>query len=221
MVKIRMGCFFFVVALLLPSCLQKQMEFVPVESTTITKLPENLSIQYLPSLPSPKIIPRPSDPVPLPEPAPLPRLLKPPVLWGDGSAPSFRPAVRPEFSANDFQDIFFDYASSKIGLRKDKLFVEKALAINIVIMERNPGIEIILEGHTDRRGSKKYNLKLGMKRAEAVKNYMVSAGIDPKRIQVVSYGKERPFVLGNEGVVYKEEVVYRWNRRVHITVIKQ
>ncbi len=59
-------------------------------------------------------------------------------------------------------------------------------------------VRIVIEGHCDIRGTSEYNLGLGKRRAEAVKNYMVSKGISPNRIDTVSYGKERPDAIGND-----------------------
>ena len=55
-----------------------------------------------------------------------------------------------------------------------------------------------LEGHTDERGTRDYNLALGERRANAAKNYLVSLGVEPARLTTVSYGKERPVALGSD-----------------------
>lgn len=64
------------------------------------------------------------------------------------------------------------------------------------ILLKNQGVSIVIEGHCDDRGTREYNLALGERRATAVKDYLVAYGVDPGRIRVVSYGKERPAVLG-------------------------
>ncbi len=71
----------------------------------------------------------------------------------------------------------------------------------------------ILEGHTDSRGSKSYNMALGAKRANSVKEYLVTKGIHPDRLETISYGEERPAVSGSG------EAVWCKNRRV-VTVAK-
>ena len=72
---------------------------------------------------------------------------------------------------------------------------------------------VIVEGHADERGTRDYNLALGERRANAAKNYLVSLGIAPQRIRVVSYGKERPAALGSS------ESAWAQNRRaVTVTV---
>jgi len=65
---------------------------------------------------------------------------------------------------------------------------------------RYPQITFTIQGHADDRCTREYNLALGERRANAAKNFLVSLGVDPGRIAVVSYGKERPVALGsNEG----------------------
>jgi len=56
--------------------------------------------------------------------------------------------------------------------------------------------KVTVEGHCDERGTREYNLALGDRRANSVKNYLVALGVDPSRIHTVSYGKERPAVTG-------------------------
>jgi peptidoglycan-associated lipoprotein len=60
-----------------------------------------------------------------------------------------------------------------------------------------PQFRFVIEGHCDDRGTREYNLALGERRATAVKNYLVALGIDAARMQTISYGKERPAVLGD------------------------
>lgn len=59
-----------------------------------------------------------------------------------------------------------------------------------------PALNITVEGHADERGTREYNLALGERRANSVKNYLVALGVDPRRIETVTYGKERPAVPG-------------------------
>lgn len=64
-------------------------------------------------------------------------------------------------------------------------------------LSRNPAVTMTLEGHADERGTREYNLALGERRAGAVRNYLVDFGVSPNRLQTISYGKERPEVLGS------------------------
>lgn len=61
---------------------------------------------------------------------------------------------------------------------------------------QHTNLNIAIEGHADERGTREYNLALGERRANAVKNYLVAYGVDPRRVTTISYGKERPEVLG-------------------------
>ena len=59
-------------------------------------------------------------------------------------------------------------------------------------LRKNPGINVVLEGHADERGTREYNLALGERRANAARDYLMTYGISGKRISVISYGKEKP-----------------------------
>lgn len=67
-----------------------------------------------------------------------------------------------------------------------------------------PQYRFVIEGHCDERGTREYNLALGERRATAVKNYLVALGIDPARMQTISYGKERPAVLGSNEAAWAQ-----------------
>lgn len=79
-------------------------------------------------------------------------------------------------------------------------------------LSRNPSRQLVIEGYADERGTREYNLALGERRAEAVKNYLASKGIPADRIRVISYGKERPVVAGHD------ESAWSQNRRA-VTVL--
>ncbi|HTV45139.1 MAG TPA: peptidoglycan-associated lipoprotein Pal [Stellaceae bacterium] len=64
-------------------------------------------------------------------------------------------------------------------------------------LRRYPNVTVTIEGHCDERGTEEYNLALGERRADAVKNVLIAAGIPASRISTISYGKERPIVLGS------------------------
>ncbi|MBB5022571.1 peptidoglycan-associated lipoprotein Pal [Desulfurispira natronophila] len=83
--------------------------------------------------------------------------------------------------------VHFDFDRSSI--RSD---ARKILDNNVTFMERNPEVKIVIEGHCDERGSSDYNLALGDRRAQSVKDYLVTNGIDASRITTISYGKEKP-----------------------------
>ena len=64
-------------------------------------------------------------------------------------------------------------------------------------MKKYANVSVTIEGHCDERGTREYNLALGERRAIAVKNYLVALGVQPSRIKTISYGKERPAVVGS------------------------
>jgi peptidoglycan-associated lipoprotein len=86
------------------------------------------------------------------------------------------------------------------------------LDANGVLLGRYPSWVVTIEGHCDERGTAEYNLALGERRALAVKNYLVSAGIAADRLRTVSYGKEFPFDPGTS------EEAYARNRRAHFVI---
>ncbi len=131
-----------------------------------------------------------------------------------GAAPEAKIAegeVRPETSAEvkalGVKDIYFDFDQSAV--REDS---KKLLNENIEWLRKNPAAKATIEGHCDERGSSEYNLALGDRRARATRDYLVAAGIQANRINTISFGKERPFVLGHDDSAWK------WNRRAHFAV---
>ncbi len=77
-------------------------------------------------------------------------------------------------------------------------------------MVQHPNAKVRLEGNTDERGSREYNIGLGYKRCQAVAQIMEQEGVSPKQIAMVSYGKERPVSMGHD------ELAWELNRRVHL-----
>jgi len=98
--------------------------------------------------------------------------------------------------------VFFDYNSSSI--RGDAV---ATLERQAAFLRQNVGLTATIEGHADERGTREYNLALGERRANSVKEYLVSLGVAPNRIATISYGKERPEVLGSN------EAAWARNRR--------
>ena len=103
------------------------------------------------------------------------------------SVPSTTMSAEEEFKAN-VQDIFYDYDTYDV--RSD---AQATLSHNASYLAAHPNIKVVIGGYCDERGSDEYNLALGQNRANAAKNALVTAGIAPDRIRVVSYGKEKPF----------------------------
>ena len=103
--------------------------------------------------------------------------------------------------------IFFDFDKSNIT-PEAKAILERQAAF----FKTNAQITFTIEGHCDERGTREYNLALGERRATADKNAMVALGVQGSRIQTISYGKERPAVVG------ENEAAWAQNRRA-VTVI--
>ena len=72
-------------------------------------------------------------------------------------------------------------------------------------LRKNPGINVVLEGHADERGTREYNLALGERRANAAKDYLMTYGISSDRISVLSYGKERPVDSGSNPLAWSKK----------------
>lgn len=85
--------------------------------------------------------------------------------------------------------IHFDF--DKYDIKKEAGEVLKEIAD---YLKANPEIRILIEGHCDERGTREYNLQLGMRRAESAKKYLVDLGIDEKRLETISYGKDKPLI---------------------------
>jgi peptidoglycan-associated lipoprotein len=103
--------------------------------------------------------------------------------------------------------VYFDYDASDLSSE-----ARAVLDAKLAIFQSNPGLRIRVAGHADERGSDEYNLALGQRRAVAVKRYLTDQGIDPSRIDVVSYGEERPEVTDGT------EAGYRMNRRAEFEI---
>ncbi len=143
---------------------------------------------------------------------PTPRAGETPVTR---ATPPAETAVRPApgaavAAASPLKDVFFDFDKSNV--RDDQ---KAALTANVAWLKSNSGVKLTVEGHCDERGTAEYNLGLGERRAKAVKDYLVAAGIAANRIATISYGKERPFVLGHD------ESAWKWNRRGHMVITGQ
>lgn len=88
--------------------------------------------------------------------------------------------------------IFFDY--DQFTIRADQRGTVEALA---AWLDTNRGVTLSIEGHADERGTREYNLALAERRANSVRDYLVALGVTPARLSTVSYGEERPAVLGS------------------------
>lgn len=90
-------------------------------------------------------------------------------------------------SKAELQRVHFDYDKSDI--RSDS---KSILEGNANWMKKNKGTDVVVEGHCDERGSDEYNIALGNRRAKSAKNYLISLGVDGKKLSTKSYGEEKP-----------------------------
>jgi len=98
--------------------------------------------------------------------------------------------------------VFFDTDKSSVKPEGREL-----LAKWVAFLNSHPRDQLLIEGHSDERGTREYNLALGERRASAIKDFLVASGIQADRVKTVSYGKERPAVIGSN------EPAYSQNRR--------
>lgn len=113
-----------------------------------------------------------------------------------------------DFMANAEDRVFFAFDSSAITDNSAEI-----LQTQVKWLKKHNEVNVIVQGYCDERGTREYNLALGERRANAVKQYLISQGIAADRISTISYGKERPAVLGNN------EAAWAQNRRA-VTVVK-
>jgi peptidoglycan-associated lipoprotein len=104
-------------------------------------------------------------------------------------------------------DVYFAYDESNLS---DE--AREKLARNADVLKSQAQFQITIEGHCDERGTSEFNLALGERRANAVRDYLGSLGVGPNRMRTVSYGKERPVCTQNE------ESCWSQNRRAHMVV---
>lgn len=104
--------------------------------------------------------------------------------------------------------IYFDYDSNEL-----KPEARSALDSKVPLLRANMGVRIRIAGHTDDRGSDEYNIALGQRRAAAAMRYLVDQGIAADRIEVVSFGEDRPAAMGSG------ETNWAQNRRAEFEII--
>ena len=120
-----------------------------------------------------------------------------PVLSSNASVQGMAPA--------GLNVVYFDYDSFTL-----KLEARAVLERNAAHLQANKKFKVQLEGHTDERGGREYNLALGQKRAETVRRALTLLGVSDAQVEAVSFGKEKPAANG------ADETAYAKNRRVEI-----
>ena len=108
---------------------------------------------------------------------------------------SIEPGSQEDLIVNVGDRVFFNYDSAELDTDAQELLQDQ-----VAWLKQYSDVSVIIEGHCDERGTREYNLALGEKRAQSVKNYLISLGISSDRVSTISYGKERPAVVGsNDG----------------------
>jgi peptidoglycan-associated lipoprotein len=144
--------------------------------------------------------PPPSAPAPPPaaEPAPAPGPVTEQAL----------PGSEQDFVINVGDRVYFDF--DKYDVRTD---AQPILASQAAWLKRYPGVTIRIEGNCDERGTREYNLALGARRANSVRDFLVSQGVEGSRITTISYGKEKPIDPGSG------EEADQHNRNSHTAIV--
>jgi len=114
-----------------------------------------------------------------------------------------------ELFAQNIQDIYFAY--DRFDIRADQ---NASLQADMLFLTQHPNIRFTIEGHCDERGSIEYNMALGDRRATTVKDALAIAAISTSRIDLISYGKEKPFCSESN------EACWQQNRRAHFVYRK-
>ncbi|MFY7959751.1 MAG: peptidoglycan-associated lipoprotein Pal [Elsteraceae bacterium] len=118
------------------------------------------------------------------------------------AASGIRPGSQEDLAVNAGDRVFFDF--NQYSLKPDAV---RTLQRQAAWMQRNANVRLIIEGHADERGTREYNIALGNRRAVAVRDQLQSLGVAGTRLSTISYGKERPAVVGSN------EAAWSQNRR--------
>ena len=105
------------------------------------------------------------------------------------------------------ENIHFAFDSSVLSDQAQQILNSKA-----DYLRTNPGVTVTVEGHCDERGTDAYNMALGKRRAESVKNLLFNLGISANRLNTISYGEERPIAMG------QNEAAWAKNRRAQFVI---
>jgi peptidoglycan-associated lipoprotein len=126
-----------------------------------------------------------------------PRISEPPSTVSGAVTPG-----EGEIGANVGNTVYFDTDSALLTTEAQSQLQKQARWIQLF-----PQYSIAVEGHADERGTREYNLALGARRAQAMIDYLIALGVDPKRLKAISYGKERPICTE------ADEACWNQNRR--------
>lgn len=127
-----------------------------------------------------------------------------------GGSMAERPPVKEFHPATEMIDVHFEF--DRYDIRSED---ESALQSNAAWLRSNKNYLVLIEGHSDERGTPEYNVALGERRAKTAQNYLVSHGIDSRRISIISYGEHR------QQCTDATEHCWAKNRRAHFRVKRQ
>lgn len=130
-----------------------------------------------------------------------------PSMSGDMAGGTATPGTQEDLVVNVGDRVLFGYDSYDLSPEGRTTLESQAAWLG-----QYPNLSVTIEGHADERGTREYNLALGERRANTVKNYLTTLGVDASRLSTVSYGKERPAVEGSD------ESAWAQNRRSVTTV---
>jgi peptidoglycan-associated lipoprotein len=117
------------------------------------------------------------------------------------------PGSEQDFVVNVGDRIYFDF--DQYTIRDD---AQPVLAAQAQWLTRYPAVQVRIEGNADERGTREYNIALGARRANAVREFLVGRGVSAGRVTTISYGKERPIDPGTD------EAAYQKNRNAHTAI---
>jgi peptidoglycan-associated lipoprotein len=117
------------------------------------------------------------------------------------------PGSQRDFVVNVGDRVYFDY--DQYAVRSD---AEPLLTAQAAWLNRYPAVQVRIEGNADERGTREYNLALGARRANKIRDFLVAHGVTPSRIATISYGKERPIDPGSD------EAAWARNRNGHTVI---
>ena len=121
---------------------------------------------------------------------------------GGISRSEFAPGSQQDLAATAGDRVFFAFDSAEITSESREVLAKQAQWL-----QRYPNVSVTIAGHCDSRGTREYNLALGARRAEAVKQVLLAAGVPAARVSTISYGKERPIVPGDTEDAYAQNRV--------------
>lgn len=129
---------------------------------------------------------------------------------GFGGSGSYAPGSAEELAQSVGDRVFFALDSATLDSQAQATLERQAAWLN-----QYPNVNVTVEGHCDERGTREYNIALGERRAAAAKKYLVGLGVASSRVSTISYGKERPAVIGSD------ESAWSQNRRAVTVIVNQ